>query len=59
MIKQSVLEYFMITERSPWNSKISLKSQAGLKKSLRYYQFTLNSQAVLGIALLASNLRVF
>lgn len=47
------LEYFMFTARSPWNTKIPMKSQAGLRKSPRHNQFALNSQAISGIALLA------
>lgn len=37
----------------------SIKNQAGLKKSPRYNQFTLNSQAISGIELLASHKKIF
>lgn len=53
------LKYFMFTERRPRNSKVFLKSQTDIKKSPRYDQFTLNSKAISGIALLASNQRLF
>lgn len=53
------LGYCMFIERRPWNSKIFMKSQTDLKKSPRYDKFTLNSQAISGIALLASNQRLF
>lgn len=49
----------MFTERSPWNTKISMKSQAYLKKIPRYNQFTWNSQDKSGIALLTSSWRLF